>query len=352
MKKFLISFAFLSLIAAGVSGQSISLTNTFGGNSDNVGTSDFLKFDEDSDKKAAVVGDRIQLDLASEHIDSRVRLNISGDKDFAPAIQGYVNFRPFQPVNIIGGNKFFWKWTTAGAYLAAIDDFLVHGKLADDNGAGIIVNIAPEDKDFGFTFAGAVGARASLDLNTGFQFYIKDTLTLGFTGQDLTTESASFGGYLALNFVKNLILNLGYTYNNTDSGYIQGSQHLAQFSTGYSFEDLPLSLYFDFLSGLNSNSNYNAEAGDYVKLDKGVPLYAAFRANYKFSDQLNLNASVKINHKLNAEDSLTSFTIYPYFDYKTSAGTFRSGIRLSLDDDKGYKGFNIPFSWQYKIAAK
>ena len=173
MKKFLIVWSFFAFISAGLSAQSLSLTNTFGGNSDNVGTSDFLKFDQDSNKKAAVVGDRIQLDLASEYLDSRVRLNLSGDKNYAPALQGYLNFRPFKPVNIIGGNKFFWKWTTAGAYLAAIDDFLVHGKLADDNGAGLVLNFAPEDKDFGLTFAAAVGERESLDLNLVFSFSSK-----------------------------------------------------------------------------------------------------------------------------------------------------------------------------------
>ena len=354
MKKYLLALGLVSLLSAGLSAQSVTLTNTFGGNSDNTGTSDFLKFDDSGDKDTAVVGDRIQLDVASEHIDSRLRINISGDNGFSLGFQGYVNYRPFKPVNFIGGNKFFSQWATPGAYLAAIDDYLVHGKLADDNGGGVVLNLDSEDSKVAAIFAGAVGIDSKLDLNVGTQFNVKDVFIIGLTGQDLTKSTASFGGYVALTAVKNLTLNFGYTYNNTDKGYIQATQHLAQISAGYKFDAIPLSFYVDGLTGLNNNSNYNSTAEEYVELDtgSGVPFYTAFRANYKFSDNLDINGSVKVNHKLELADGVTTVTVYPYFDYKTKFGTFRSGARIFFDSDDGYKGFNIPFSWQYKIAAK
>lgn len=354
MKKYLLALGLVSLIVGGLSAQSVTITNTFGGNSDNTGTSDFLKFDDNGDKDTAVVGDRIQLDVASEHIDSRVRLNISGDNNFSLGLQGYLNFRPFKQVNFIGGNKFFWKWATPGAYLGAIDDYLVHGKLADDNGGGVVLNFDSENSKVAATFAGAVGLDSKLDLNFGTQFNVKNLFILGLTGQDLTKSSASFAGYVALTAVKNLTLNFGYTYNNTDKGYIQGTQHLAQISVGYKFEAIPLTVYADGLTGLNNNSNYIELTESYVDLDSGsgVPFYAAFRANYNVSDYLDINGSVKVNHKLELDDSVTTVTVYPYFDVKTKIGTFRSGARVLFDSDDGYKGFNIPFSWQYKIAAK
>ncbi len=349
------SIAFFGLVLGAVtvlSAQSISLTNTFGGNSDNVGTSDFLKFDDDSDKPDVVVGDRIQLDLASNKIDSRVRLNIKGDTNFSNAIQGYVNFRPVQPVNLIGGNKFFWKWSTAGAYLAAIDDILNHGKLADDNGGGLVINIAPADSKLSFTAAGAVGAQSRLDLNFGAQFAVKDLFTIGATAQDVTTSAYSLGGYFALNAVKNLLLNIGYTYNLTDGSYIQGTQHVAQVSVGYTIEQIGLSLYADLLTGFNNNSNYDEDTEEYNDLDSGFPLYGAFRANYKLNETIDLNGSVKVNHVLAEDDNVTTVTVYPYFDYKTKYGTFRSGVRVFFDDDTGYKGLNVPFSWQVKLPLK
>ena len=64
MKRSIAYFGLILGAVAGLAAQSVSLTNTFGGNSDNVGTSDFLKFDKDGDKSNIVVGDRVQLDVS------------------------------------------------------------------------------------------------------------------------------------------------------------------------------------------------------------------------------------------------------------------------------------------------
>lgn len=349
MKRSIAYFGLVLGAVAGLAAQSVSLTNTFGGNSDNVGTSDFLKFDKDGDKSNLVVGDRVQLDVSSEKIDSRVRLNIKGDTGYANALQGYVNFRPVEQLNFVAGNKFFWKWSTAGAYLAAIDDILNHGKLADDNGAGLVLNFAKEENNSAFTFASAFGNQSRLDLNFGAQFVVKDTFTIGVTAQDVTTDTRSLGAYAAITSIDNFLLNFGYTYNLTDAGYIQGAQHVAQVSVGYTIKDAGLSIYADLLSGLNNKSNYNETTEKFDKLDSGLPIYAAFRTNYKLNENFDLNGSIKINHYLEADDNGTSVTVYPYFDYKTNVGTFRSGLRVFFDD--GYKGFNIPFSWQLKLPV-
>lgn len=349
MKRSIAYFGLVLGAVAGLAAQSVSLTNTFGGNSDNVGTSDFLKFDKDGDKSNIVVGDRVQLDVSSEKIDSRVRLNIKGDTGYANALQGYVNFRPVEQLNFVAGNKFFWKWSTAGAYLAAIDDILNHGKLADDNGAGLVLNFAKEENNSAFTFASAFGNQSRLDLNFGAQFVVKDTFTIGVTAQDVTTDTRSLGAYAAITSIDNFLLNFGYTYNLTDAGYIQGAQHVAQVSVGYTIKDAGLSIYADLLSGLNNKSNYNETTEKFDKLDSGLPIYAAFRTNYKLNENFDLNGSIKINHYLEADDNGTSVTVYPYFDYKTNVGTFRSGLRVFFDD--GYKEFNIPFSWQLKLPV-
>ena len=348
MKK---SFIVLGIALASLfslNAQSISLTNTFGGNSDNVGTGDFLKFDKDGNKQNAVVGDRIQLDLASENIDSRVRLNLVGP-NWTPAGQAYVNFRPVTGLNFIGGNKFFWKWTTPGAYLAATDDYLTHGKLADDNGAGIVYNY--DGDAFGLTLAAAVGQASKLDLNFGAQLALKNLLTIGVTAQDVSEKTRSIGAYAAIQSVKNLILNLGYTYNTSDATYIAKTQHLIQASAGYTFSDAGLSLYADAALGLNKKA-FSTASDDFADLDDGLPVWGAVRANYALNEKVDLNGWVHLNHILNAADSRTDITLYPYFDYKSSYGTFRSGVRVFFDDKDGYKGFNIPISWQYKIAAK
>ncbi|EID85830.1 hypothetical protein MSI_06490 [Treponema sp. JC4] len=350
MKKSIISVFTALLLASAAGAQNVSLTNTFGGNDDNVGTSDFLKFDKDGNKQDAIVGDRIQLDVASENVDARVRLNISGDKNYAPGLQAYANVRPVQPLNIIGGNKFFWKWATSPAYLSAIDDYLTHGKLADDNGAGLVLNIAPESSDIGFKFASAAGSQSRLDLNFGAEFSIKNIVTISATAQDVTEKTRSLGAYVGLNSVKNLILNAGYTYNNSDENYIQGTQNLIQFSVGYTFEELKISLYADLLAGLSNKSSFTTATDDFAELENGIPLTAVVRANYKANEKLDFYTSVKFNHILLADSTSDTVTLYPYFDYYTSLGTIRSGLRVFFNDKDGFNGFNIPFSWQYKIS--
>ncbi len=349
MKKSLIISGLSFFLLFGAYSQSITLTNTYGGNDDNVGTSDFLKFDKDGNKEDAVVGDRIQLDLTSENIDARVRVSLVGTDNWAPKGQAYANFKPVKGLNLIGGNKFFWKWTTPGAYLAATDDFLNHGKLAGDNGAGLLYDYSNDS--FNLFLAAAAGQESRLDLNFGAQLGLRELVTIGVTAQDVTEKTVTIGAYAAIQAVENLILNFGYTYNTSDGTYIAQTQHLAQISAGYSFGDSGLSLYADAALGLN-NKVFAPEADDFVELDSGLPLWTALRANYHLNESLDLNGWVHVKHTLNINDSATEVTAYPYFDFNTSVGTFRSGVRLFFDDSDGYKGFNIPFSWQYKIAAK
>ena len=348
MKKIILSTVAAILATSFVSAQSVSLTNTFGGNEDNNGTSDFLKFDEDGNKQDAVVGDRIQLDVASENIDARVRLNLRGDEpNWAPKLQAYANFRPVEGLNFIGGNKFFWKWTTPGAYLAATDDYLTHGKLADDNGAGAIYKFSNDS--IGLTFAGAVGQESRLDLNFGAQFDVNDVASFGVTAQDVTEKTITIGGYVAINAVENLLLNFGYTYNTNDDSYIAATQHLAQVSVGYTFADLGLEVYADLAAGLN-NKVFSAEADDFVEKDDGIPVWGAVRAAYALNEKIALNGWVHVNHVLNDADNRTDVIVFPSFDFNTSVGTFTTGARVYFDDKDGYKGFHIPFSWQYKIS--
>ena len=146
-------------------------------------------------------------------------------------------------------------------------------------------------------------------------------------------------------------MNFGYTYNTSDSSYIAATQHLAQVSVGYTFRDLGLSLYADAAAGLN-NKVFASDADDFVELDDGIPFWSAIRAAYTLNDKIELNGWVQLNHSLGATDSTTTVKAYPYFDYKTGVGTFRTGVRLYFNDSDGYNGFSIPFSWQYKIAAK
>ena len=350
MKKFIVFGVSLFLLVHTVSAFNVSLTNTFGGNQDNVGTSDFLKFDSDGTKQTAVVGDRIQFDLASEKIDGRVRVNIRGDVDFATLLQGYANVRPIKQLNFIAGNAFFWKWASSSAYLAGIDDYLAHGLLLDKNGFGLLADISPSDSGFSLKLSSGLGIDSHADLNFGAEFALNDIFKIAATAQDVLENTRTFASSAELLSLDNFLLNAGYVYNNSDQTYIQNTEHLVQVSAGYAVKDINLSFYATVLSGLN-NISFDATTNEFVTKANGVPLTAAVRIYYADLENLKIGTSASYKHVLNETDSSNIFTVYPFVDYDTRFGIFRTGIRTSFDDN-GFKSLSIPFSWQYTISLK
>lgn len=323
--------AFTALSAA----ETISLTNTFGGDNDKVSGKDFISFDKDGNKSETHISDRVQFDLASKYIDSRIRLDINGSGDLKGAnpvlqIAGFVNFRPVEWLNFIAGNNFYTKWAIDGAFLSASENYPATGKLADSNGAGIVFNYA------GFQGAAAIGYEADWNVNFGTAYTIKDIASFGATAQNVTkSDAASYSAYAKLLAVKNLFLDFGYSYNYA-GGIIEATKHEAQFSTGYNLSNFGLTLNLDGLFGLTKKDD-----------SSDIPLAVVFRTSYKATD--NLNATAKITLLQGSATGLTT-TVYPYVDYKTNFGTLRAGTEVVFNSKNGYQGINIPLSWTYKLS--
>ncbi len=337
MKKHFIATAVLLSFLGGAFAQSVSLSNTFGGDSDNTKADDFLIFDKDFNKQAVSVGDRVQLDVASEKLDSRIRLDITNKL----SLSGYVNLRPVEFLNFIGGNKFFSKWAIPSASLLANDDVVSYGKLADNDGAGVVLDIA------GFKFSTAVAAESRLNLNFGLLYSQKDMFNVGFTAQDVTEKSVSFGWFAGLNSIKNLTLNAGYVYNYNNDDYLPSTEHALQVSYSYDFGDSGWFLASDMQIGLN---NIKGDGSGDAYAQDGIPYYIALAASYAPLDNLNLNLKADVRHGLES-DKDNNYVLYPYGEYKTSVGTFTLGVRTAFDTD-GFAGLSIPFSWKYKLSKK
>mgnify|MGYP004554084057 FL=1 len=337
MKKHFIATAVLLSFLGGAFAQSVSLSNTFGGDSDNTKADDFLIFDKDFNKQAVSVGDRVQLDVASEKLDSRIRLDITNKL----SLSGYVNLRPVEFLNFIGGNKFFSKWAIPSASLLANDNVVSYGKLADNDGAGVVLDIA------GFKFSTAVAAESRLNLNFGLLYSQKDMFNVGFTAQDVTEKSVSFGWFAGLNSIKNLTLNAGYVYNYNDDSYLPATEHALQLSCSYSYGDSGFFIAGDVQLGLN---NVKGDGSGDAYAQDGIPYYIALAASYAPLDNLNLNLKADVRHGLES-DKDNNYVLYPYGEYKTSVGTFTLGVRTAFDTD-GFAGLSIPFSWKYKLSKK
>ena len=343
------------VLASGVSAQSITLTNIFGGDADNLYSNDFITLEKDDDgnltKGNVNVADRLQLDFKGDKILGRVRLEaktgtVNGKlatnfdtKDSDIRLRGFVGFNPWEFLTIAGGNSFFTKYSLSAAYLAASDDQESHGNLLDTNGAGVIFNIA------GLKIAGGVAAESRLNLNLAASYDIKDVVSLGFTFQDVTTEAFSFAGYAGLNAVEDLILNVGYIYNH-EGGYLASAEQAVQFSAGYTFKDIGLTLLGDLQLGLTKNGAKDKD-GKYAEYDR-APLYTKVVAGISPLDNLDVSLAFILADK---GTGAVGYSFYPYIDYDTGLGTIRTGARFNFKDSD-FSGIDIPLSWTYKFKIK
>ena len=343
------------VLASGVSAQSITLTNIFGGDADNLYSSDFITLEKDEDgnlnKGNINVADRLQLDFKGDKILGRVRLEaktgtVNGKlatnfdtKDSDIRLRGFVGFNPWEFLTIAGGNSFFSKYSLSAAYLAASDDQESHGNLLDTNGAGVIFNIA------GLKIAGGVAAESRLNLNFAASYDIKDVVSLGFTFQDVTTEAFSFAGYAGLNAVEDLILNVGYIYNH-EGGYLASAEQAVQFSAGYTFKDIGLTLLGDLQLGLTKNGAKDKD-GKYAEYDR-APLYTKVVAGISPLDNLDVSLAFTLTDE---GTGAVGYSFYPYIDYDTGLGTIRTGARFNFKDSD-FSGIDIPLSWTYKFKIK
>ena len=348
------------VLASGVSAQSITLTNIFGGDADNLYSSDFITLTKDDDGKLnkgnVNVADRLQLDFKGDKILGRVRLEaktgtVNGKlatnfdtKDSDIRIRGFIGFNPWEFLTIAGGNSFFTKYSLSAAYLAASDDQESHGNLLDTNGAGVIFNIA------GLKIAGGVAAESRLNLNLAAAYDIKDVVSLGFTFQDVTTEAFSFAGYAGLNAVEDLILNVGYIYNH-EGGYLASAEQAVQVSAGYTFKDIGLTLLGDFQTGLSKKSAKDKD-GVYTEYDR-VPLYTKVVAGISPLDNLDVSLAFTLSNAYDdkVKADVVEYSFYPYIDYDTGLGTIRTGARFKFGDSD-FTGIDIPLSWTYKFKIK
>ena len=340
------------VLASGVSAQSITLTNIFGGNADNLYSSDFITLEKDDDgnltKGNVNVADRLQLDFKGDKILGRVRLEAKtgtvNGKNSELRVRGFVGFNPWEFLTIAGGNSFFTKYSLSAAYLAASDDQESHGNLLANDGAGVIFNIA------GLKIAGGVAAESRLNLNLAASYDIKDVVSLGFTFQDVTTEAFSFAGYAGLNAVEDLILNVGYIYNH-EGGYLASAEQAVQFSAGYTFKDIGLTLLGDLQLGLTKNGAKDKD-GKYAEYDR-APLYTKVVAGISPLDNLDVSLAFTLSNAYDKDEvaDVVKYSFYPYIDYDTGLGTIRTGARFNFADSD-FSGIDIPLSWTYKFKIK
>lgn len=371
MKKTLIGGAAL-LLAASLASADISLSSTFGGNEDNIWGNDFMSWSRKKDDPAttdrdesdefessvANVSERLQLDYSSEKIDGRLRLefnanNING-KNAPVRFRGFARFTPVEQIQFAAGNDFFTKYGVSAAYLAAADDTYSSGKMAE---SGLAFTAKFNTFKFVANWAGdsQVDNLDKLGLNFGADFAIPDVVKIGATLKNATSDDRTFGVFAGLGTVENLVLNVGYIYNDNDDALPvkYGAKHAAQASAAYTFKDAGIKLAADVVSVLTNEYVSNGDTYEYKNSDgdKVYPFYTRLAASYSATENLKVKGDVKLSTLL-GEDYSTKTVVYPSVEYKLpkKMGSVQAGVRFTfqdLKDNGGLQKFSIPLCWKW-----
>lgn len=367
MKKTLIGGAAL-LLAASLASADISLSSTFGGNEDNIWGNDFMSWSRKDDDPAttdrdesdefessvANVSERLQLDYSSEKIDGRLRLefnannNING-KNAPVRLRGFARFTPLEQIQFAAGNDFFTKYGVSAAYLAAADDTYSSGKMAE---SGLAFTAKFNTFKFVANWAGdsQVDNLDKLGLNFGADFVIPDTVKIGTTLKNITSDDRTFGIFAGLGSVENLVLNAGYIYNAND---VFPAKHALQASAAYTFKDAGINVAADVVSVLTNEYVKDGETEEYKNSDgdKVYPFYTRVAASYSATENLKVKGDVKLSTLL-GEDYSTETVVYPSVEYKLpkKMGSVQAGVRFTfqdLKDNGGLQKFSIPLCWKW-----
>lgn len=367
MKKTLIGGAAL-LLAASLASADISLSSTFGGNEDNIWGNDFMSWsrkdddpattdkDESDDFESSVanVSERLQLDYSSEKIDGRLRLEFNANnkingKNAPVRLRGFARFTPVEQIQFAAGNDFFTKYGVSAAYLAAADDTYSSGKMAE---SGLAFTAKFNTFKFVANWAGDSQADNldKLGLNFGADFVIPDTVKIGTTLKNITSDDRTFGIFAGLGSVENLVLNAGYIYNAND---IFPAKHALQASAAYTFKDAGINVAADVVSVLTNEYVKDGETEEYKNSDgdKVYPFYTRVAASYSATENLKVKGDVKLSTLL-GEDYSTETVVYPSVEYKLpkKMGSVQAGVRFTfqdLKDNGGLQKFSIPLCWKW-----
>ena len=372
MKKIMVTVAASILVCSIISAQSLKLVNTFGGDSDSTGGSDLFTYDNLKDENGKYKDDytnttrasnRLQLDAGDKNFDSRLRMEIGttklNGKESTIRFRGYGRFKPVDQFNLIAGNEFFTKVPVNAGYLIASDDYPKYARILQ-NGFGAVSNWKlADDGSMKISFAGGLkGTDSSLNdkdkrgLDFGFNFDVRDLVSLGGSFQNATGNQLSAAAFVGLKAIENLTLNAGYIYNCTDTDFISKSaKNAISLSAGYDFTDMGLFLGADIVSGISNEYLDNGDTKKYQKNDSDLtPFQTKIRISYKLDESVEVGAKAKVSMMIGDSDSRKT-EIYPNIAYKLSNnfGTISTGVRVTMDSSD-IATISIPLTWKCTLA--
>ena len=452
MKRKYISVMVLAFLTVASLSAKTKLTfkNTVGADLDEVGDWDLFTQSRETDifgktttTKTFAFGDQFQIDLENKNLEGRFRLETlfhntsvtyDGSKtDYEDGIpkllfipSGFLHFKPIQQFGIVGGTNFYKHFAIPSAYLGAADDTTKYGRLLTDSlgvdryftsgDVGIYSNGMAggltSDWNFGSLYAKFAGGatfypeknsetdKIEKAVDFGVNFGLEKLADFGFTAHDVMEDDRKFGAFAGYTGNKNLIANVGFYYNFTDSDYLpeqkversgdyefkkQSTKYALGLSGGYKFEGFGFGIYGDVISGLTNeyigDIKYYDSDGNLISTEtatiargstivkykngkakrtdefchEGIPFYAQLRLTCQFTKVVEGLFNFKVRKLLNASDT-NWLTIYPRLkiELPDSYGSIGAGLRFDMNASRydGISSISIPLTYTYKFKKK
>jgi len=315
MKK-IFPLIFFTAVLLPLSAQTLSISNTFGGNTETLEGQDLLI------KNQFSLSDRLQTDFRSSYLDFRGRCdiyNINFDNTSPEFLfRGYI--RAGSPyISGVAGNSFFSKFAIKAAEIDALDTVPNYGKVIK-NGLGIYSEI-PFNKKNTLKLGAAVESDCifgedDFALDLGADYVLKNRFSAGVSLRDVT--AGKFGKYSAFtgfNF-GNFRFNTGYIYNNTDTDLLPAeSKHSVQAAFSYANKKLKIKAGSTVISALTPEYLRGGKEKTETYENGAIPFMATASFTYSFKKpEIDLGLQLKYSDMLKNNNS-RHIIIYPYADY-------------------------------------
>ncbi len=337
MKKIFVAAACAVLFGASVFAETnVSFTNKLSSSVVNV----TIPESGDTTCEFAGVKEKVSVEVTSDKVNASVEgaFLYTGSEESQQVAWGgeadwYVEFSPINMLTIFWSDDIL----TDGSYLPVVDDNVATGNMGSDFGL-LVKPVTGLRLTAGMNFTSIfTGSDAHVNLNFAADYNLKDYVIFGASFRDVAgKDDFSCGGYVSVTAVKDLVVNLGGTYNGEaptifgDTAAIKGN--LLTLGASYSWN--ALSLGYDFATNFGVDLAYDLYSAAYVSYD---------------IDPVTLTLAGGIATDFESVELLKfpfAFAVSPSVAVKVANHTFSAGVDI-VNVNKVSTTLSFPVSWKY-----
>lgn len=346
--------------------NALSVSNTIGADKDSISNGDFVECIMSKNLNSNF-SDRLQLDTKNNSLTGRIRLTFEPSKingsETKIGFRGYAAFTPIKQLDFVFGNSFFNKYALDSFYFHAQDTYENYGKLLV-NGIGIQTNIKFQNLiNVPLSLKLALGldikndelTLEELNYTFGYSLVLKNVFAIEGKFSNINNKNPlQTSMAINFNFIKSLCLNAGFVNNNYDSDVLlDKTKNIFFLSSEYTFEKIHLTLFADYITGLNKF--YISKKGN-IKTSETIPYVIASKIEFKCFENTKLLLSYKYaDYIYSEENSITSILLSTTNDLDKN-NSITAGIRFEINEavknenNQIKPNITFPLTWRFQYG--